>query len=147
MRSAMIMSPDRGGIFATLLALVRLRLGGRAGNGRQFVSWIHEYDFVQAIRFLIENEISGIVNVCSPNPLPNSEFMRDLRRAWGTKIGLPASKWMVEIGAFFMRTETELILKSRRVVPSRLLQNGFASRFPNWRGAAADLCARYREIA
>ncbi len=147
MRSAMTMSPDREGIFATLLALVRLGLGGRAGNGRQFVSWIHEYDFVQAIRFLIENEISGIVNVCSPNPLPNSEFMRDLRRAWGTKIGMPASKWMLEIGAFFMRTESELILKSRRVIPSRLLQNGFAFRFPNWRDAAADLCSSYRKIA
>ncbi len=147
MRSAMIMSPDREGIFATLLALVRLGLGGRAGNGRQFVSWIHEYDFVQAIRFLIENEISGIMNVCSPNPLPNSEFMRDLRRAWGTKIGMPASKWMLEIGAFFMRTESELILKSRRVIPSRLLQNGFAFRFPNWRDAAADLCSSYRKIA
>jgi Predicted nucleoside-diphosphate sugar epimerase len=96
---------------------------------------------------LIENEISGIVNVCSPNPLPNSEFMRDLRRAWGTKIGMPASKWMLEIGALIMRTETELILKSRRVIPSRLLQNRFAFRFPNWRDAAADLCARYRKTA
>jgi hypothetical protein len=142
MRSAMIMSPDRGGIFATLLALVRLGLGGRAGNGRQFVSWIHENDFVRAVRFLIDNQdLSGVINICSPNPLSNSEFMRQLRRAWGTKIGVPASKWMLEIGAFFMRTETELILKSRRVVPGRLLQHGFEFQFPHWRDAAADLCA------
>jgi NAD dependent epimerase/dehydratase family enzyme len=144
MRSAMTMSPDRGGIFATLLGLVRLGLGGKAGNGRQFISWIHEHDFVRAVRFLIENDVAGIVNVCSPNPLPNTEFMRELRRAWGVTIGLPASKWMLEVGAFFMRTETELILKSRRVMPARLLQHGFEFRFPCWLDAANKLCARYR---
>ncbi len=144
MRSAMTMSPDRGGIFAHLLGLVRLGLGGRTGNGRQFVSWIHEHDFVRAVRFLIENDVAGIVNVCSPNPLPNTEFMRELRRAWGVTIGLPASKWMLEVGAFFMRTETELILKSRRVMPARLLQHGFEFRFPCWLDAVNELCARYR---
>ena len=147
MRSAMTMSPDRGGIFAHLLGLVRLGLGGRAGNGRQFISWIHEYDFVRAVKFLIDNEnLSGVFNVCSPNPLPNSEFMRELRSAWGTKIGLPAANWMLEIGAFFMRTETELILKSRRVVPARLLQHGFEFRFPYWLDAARELCAGYRKV-
>ena len=147
LRSAMTMSPDHGGIFAHLLGLVRCGLGGRAGDGRQFISWIHEYDFVRAIRFLIENEISGgVVNVCSPNPIPNSEFMGELRRTWGTKIGLSASKWMLEIGALLMRTETELILKSRRVVPARLLQHGFQFQFPNWRDAANELCARYRKL-
>ena len=79
MRSAMTMSPDRGGIFAHLLGLVRLGLGGRAGNGRQFVSWIHEFDFVRAVRFLIDNDdLAGVVNICAPNPLPNSEFMRGI---------------------------------------------------------------------
>jgi uncharacterized protein len=145
LRSAMTMSPDRGGIFAHLLGLVRCGLGGRAGDGRQFVSWIHEYDFVRAVRFLIENEISGVVNVCSPNPLPNSEFMAELRRAWGTAIGVPSSNWMLEVGAFVLRTETELILKSRRVVPGRLLQHGFQFQFPHWRDAANELCARYRK--
>jgi len=145
MRSAMTMSPDHGGIFAHLLGLVRLGLGGRAGDGRQFISWIHEHDFVGAVRFLIDNkDLSGAVNVCSPNPLPNAEFMRELRHAWGTRIGLPAAKWMLEIGAFLMRTETELILKSRRVVPERLLQRGFEFRFPYWLDAAKELCARYR---
>jgi uncharacterized protein (TIGR01777 family) len=144
LRSAMTMSPDHAGIFAHLLGLVRCGLGGRVGDGRQFVSWIHEYDFVRAVRFLIENEISGIVNVCSPNPLPNSEFMRELRRAWGTTIGISSSNWMLEIGAFLMRTETELILKSRRVVPARLLQHGLNFQLPHWRDAVNELCARYR---
>jgi uncharacterized protein len=147
LRSAMTMSPDHGGIFAHLLGLVRCGLGGRAGDGGQFVSWIHEYDFVRAVRFLIENEISGVVNVCSPNPLPNSEFMRELRRAWGTRIGLPASKWILEIGAFVIRTETELILKSRRVVPGRLLEHRFQFQFPHWPDAADELCARYRNAS
>ena len=148
MRSSMIMSPDRGGIFATLLKLVRLGLGGTASHGRQFISWIHEKDFVHAIRCLIENgAFAGPVNVCSPEPLPNAEFMRDLRRAWGMPIGMPATRWMLEIGAYFMRTETELILKSRRVVPARLLQSGFEFQFPHWRDAAQDLCRRYREDA
>jgi uncharacterized protein len=147
MRSAMVMSPDRAGIFATLLGLVRIGLGGRAGDGRQLVSWIHEHDFVRAVRFLIDNErLSGAVNICSPNPLPNSEFMRELRRAWGTTIGLPSSNWMLEIGALLMRTETELILKSRRVVPARLLQHGFQFQCPHWRDAAHELCARYRKL-
>lgn len=146
MRSAMIMSPDEDGVFAQLLGLVRCGLGGRAGHGRQFVSWIHEFDFVQAVRFLIDNQdLVGIVNICSPNPLSNSEFMGELRRVWGTTIGVPSSNWMLELGAFFMRTETELILKSRRVVPGRLLQHGFQFQFPDWPDAANELCNRYRK--
>jgi uncharacterized protein (TIGR01777 family) len=145
MRSAMIMSPDRGGIFAMLRRLVRLGLGGTAGSGKQFVSWIHEYDFVRAVDYLIRDErLTGPVNVCSPKPMPNREFMAELRKACGMPVGLPASKLMLEIGAFFMRTETELILKSRRVVPKRLLDSGFQFKFPNWADAARDLCRRYR---
>jgi uncharacterized protein (TIGR01777 family) len=126
MRSAMTMSPDRGGIFDTLLTLVRRGLGGTAGDGRQYVSWIHELDFVRAVYWLIEREdVDGAVNLASPNPLPYKDFMAALRRAWGTRIGLPATRWMLEMGAFFLRTETELVLKSRRVVPGRLLQEGF----------------------
>jgi NAD dependent epimerase/dehydratase family enzyme len=83
------------------------------------------------------------VNIAAPNPLPNREFMRDLRAAWGTRIGLPATKWMLEIGAVFMRTETELILKSRRVVPGRLLDAGFQFKYPDWPVAARDLVARW----
>jgi hypothetical protein len=146
MRSAMIMSPDPGGVFAHLLGVVRFGLGGPTGDGKQFMSWIHEYDFVRAVRFLIEDEnLSGAVNICSPNPLPNSDFMRELRRAWGMRFGLPAMKWMLEIGTFLMRSESELVLKSRRVVPGRLLDHEFQFQFPTWHEAASDLCQRYRE--
>lgn len=143
LRSAMTMSPDAGGIFDALLTLVRRGLGGRAGDGRQFVSWIHFEDFVRAIYWLIDREeIDGAVNVAAPRPVPNQEFMRVLREASGARAGLPAKKWMLEIGAVFMRTETELILKSRRVVPGRLLQSGFVFNYPVWDAAARDLCER-----
>jgi hypothetical protein len=140
------MSPDRGGIFDTLLGLVRRGLGGRSGDGRQYVSWIHDEDFVRAIHWLIgHHELDGPVNVSSPNPLAHAEFMRALRSAWGMPIGLPATRWMLELGALLLRTETELVLKSRRVVPGRLLRSGFSFRFPTWPEAAADLCRRRRE--
>lgn len=146
LRSAVVMSPDRGGIFGTLLRLVRRGLGGAAGDGRQYVSWIHEIDFIRAIYRLIEREhLDGAVNLAAPNPLPNQEFMAVLRRAWGAPIGLPAASWMLELGAIFLRTETELILKSRRVVPGRLLEDGFSFRFPEWPEAARELCKRYRQ--
>ncbi|MFL6515971.1 MAG: TIGR01777 family oxidoreductase [Chthoniobacterales bacterium] len=145
MRSAMVMSPDPGGIFAMLRRLVRLRLGGRAGQGDQYISWIHEHDFANAVRLFIDNtEFSGVVNVCAPEPMPSNRFMRELRHACGVRVGLPATSWMLEIGAFLMRTETELILKSRRVIPRRLLESGFRFQFPHWPDAAADLCHRYR---
>jgi len=148
MRSAMIMSPDSGGIFDTLLHLVRLGFGGTIGSGQQYVSWIHDVDFIRAIEFLIAREqLSGVVNICSPHPVCNRDFMRSLRNAWCTRyIGIPASEWMLEIGAVFLRTETELILKSRRVIPGRLLAGGFEFHFPNWRAAAQDLVHRWREL-
>ena len=145
LRSAMIMSPDKDGVFDVLLGLVRRGLGGKSGNGRQHVSWLHEKDFIQAIYFLIERgDLAGPVNLAAPAPLPNAEFMRDLRRAWGIGFGLPATNWMLEIGAVFLRTETELILKSRRVIPGRLLDAGFTFDFPTWPEAAQDLCRRVR---
>jgi uncharacterized protein (TIGR01777 family) len=145
LRSAVIMSPDRGGIFDTLLGLVRRGLGGTSGDGRQYVSWIHDADFVRAVYWLIEHDgVSGVVNVAAPNPLPNAAFMRALREAWGTRLGLAATAWMLEIGAFFLRTETELVLKSRRVVPGVLAERGFTFQFPTWPLAAQDLCRRRR---
>ncbi|MCI0331696.1 MAG: DUF1731 domain-containing protein, partial [Planctomycetes bacterium] len=122
-------------------------LGGTSGDGRQYISWIHDRDFIRAVYWLIEHDaLSGAINLSSPHPLPNAEFMRELRKAWGTRIGLPATAWMLEIGAILLRTETELILKSRRVVPRRLVESGFAFDFPTWPEAAADLCRRWREL-
>ncbi len=145
MRSAMTMSPDRGGIFDTLLGLVRVGLGGTAGRGRQFISWVHDRDFIRSVYWLIDHdELSGPINIASPNPLPNREFMQILRREWGIGFGLPAMEWQLELGAILMQTETELILKSRRVVPTRLLESGFEFEFPDWEDAARDLITRWR---
>jgi uncharacterized protein len=108
------------------------------------MSWVHYEDFVSAIRWLIDREdVDGVINVAAPNPLPNAEFMQILREAYGAAFGLSARKWMLEIGAVLMRTETELILKSRRVVPARLLEHGFEFTYPDWRSAAADLCRQW----
>jgi uncharacterized protein (TIGR01777 family) len=148
LRAAMVMSPDAGGVFDMLLALVRRGLGGASAGGRQYMSWIHDVDFVAAVRWLIaHDEVDGAVNLAAPNPLPNADFMRALREAWGMPVGLPATRWMLEIGALAMRTETELVLKSRRVVPGRLLAAGFTFRFPEWPAAARDLVARWRADA
>ncbi len=140
LRTAMVMGPGADGVFGHLLGLVKRRLGGPAGDGRQFVSWIHENDFVRAVELLLENDsIAGAVNVASPGPLPWNDFIGALRRAAHVGFGLPAAKWMLEIGAFFMRTETELLLKSRRVVPGRLQAAGFRFEHPEWPAAAIAL--------
>ncbi len=143
LRAAMVMSAEPGGVFSVLSRLARFGLGGRAGSGEQFVSWIHEDDFLRAVLFLIEHEeIEGPVNLASPEPLPQRDLMRDLRAAWRMPFGLPAPAWLLEIGAFFLRTDTELLLKSRRVVPGRLLASGFRFERPSWSAAAGELVAR-----
>jgi uncharacterized protein (TIGR01777 family) len=145
MRSAIVMTPNPGGPFDMLLRLVRFGLGGRFGDGKEYVSWIHDQDFVRTVDWLIQHQdLEGPINLAAPNPLPNSEFMQALRKAWGISFGLPATEWMLELGAFVLRSETELMLKSRRVVPTRLIESGFAFQFPTWPDAANDLCKRWR---
>jgi len=140
MRTAMVMSPDKGGVFSVLKNLSRFGLGGAIAGGNQFVSWIHYRDFCAAVRFVIaKKSLKGPINFTAPEPLAQSEMMRTLRNAIGMPIGLPATKWMAEIGAFFLRTDTELLLKSRRVVPGRLLKEGFRFEFASWKHAALDL--------
>jgi uncharacterized protein len=139
LRAAMVMGPA-GEVFPITMRLIRLGLGGAWGDGRQYMSWIHEIDFFRAVEFLIDHqEISGIVNVAAPTPLPNSEFLRVLRNACGARFGLPSEPWMLAVGAFLMRTETELLLKSRRVIPAVLQKHGFEFRFPTWPEAAQNL--------
>lgn len=146
MRSAMVMSPDRGGVFDVLLGLARLGLGGPVAGGGQYVSWIHDHDFVRAVRWLVDrDDISGPVNLAAPEPLPQRELMRAMRSAWGVPMGLPATGWMAELGAFVLRSDTELLLKSRRVVPGRLLRAGFTFDRPRWPEAAEDLVHRVRD--
>ncbi|WP_328528894.1 TIGR01777 family oxidoreductase [Nocardioides sp. NBC_00368] len=145
LRSAMVMSPDKGGVLDVLLTMARLGLGGPVAGGEQFVSWIHERDFVRACDLLIERaDISGPVNMAAPGSLPQRDLMRVLRTEAGMPIGLPATAWMAEIGAWVMRSDTELLLKSRRVAPGRLLEAGFEFELPEWEAAARDLVARAR---
>ena len=143
LRTSMVMSPDKDGVFDVLCGLTKRWLGGRIGSGKQYLSWIHDVDFCRAVEFLIDNDsMAGAVNVASPNPLTQSEFQRQLRSALGVSVGLPATKWMAKIGAVFMKTDTELVLKSRRVVPGRLRDAGFKFQFPEWAGALKDLVSR-----
>lgn len=143
LRSAMVLGHGANSVFPVLCRLARFGLGGRMGSGRQYVSWIHEADFCRAIDWLIErDEFTGPVNLAAPNPVTNSEMMATVRELCGVPLGLPAAAWMLEVGAFLLRTETELIIKSRRVVPARLPASGFQFRFPHLREAMADLLAR-----
>jgi hypothetical protein len=146
LRSAITFSPVPGNAFAVLSNLARVGLGGKQGSGRQFVSWIHESDFARAVEFLIaHDEMEGPINIASPNPEPNRDFMATLREVWNMPNGLPIPSPLMEIGAFFLRTETELVLKSRRVVPTRLLNAGFKFDFPYWPHAAEDLVRQWRQ--
>jgi uncharacterized protein len=148
LRSAVVLSPDLGGVFDHYLRLVRWGLGGPSGSGEQFISWIHDVDLIRVVEFLIERDyMDGVVNVCSPCPVTNREFMCNLRREWCTSyVGLPAPRWMLSVGAAVFGLETELVLKSRRVFPRRVIENGFEFHFPNWRGACQDLVRRWREL-
>lgn len=100
------------------------------------------------MRWLVAgDDIAGVVNLAAPNPVPYAAFMRALRQAWGMPVGLPASRMMVEIGTFVLRTESELAVKSRRVIPGVLTASGFTFTYPTWPDAAADLCRRRRALA
>jgi NAD dependent epimerase/dehydratase family enzyme len=147
LRTAMVMSPGRGGVFDVLSRMARLGIGGPVAGGRQFVSWIHERDMGRAVEFLLgRDDLAGAVNLASPHPLPQRELMRELRAVVGMPVGVPATKWMAEIGAFVMRSDTELLLKSRRVVPGRLVEAGFSFELPRWVDAARELVGRLQSV-
>lgn len=146
LRAAMVLDAVPGTVYEVLRRLARFGLGGKMGDGKQFLSWIHADDFCRAMQWLIETpSATGIYNIAAPNPLTNADAMRLFRRAVRMQIGLPAKRWMLEIGAFLLRTETELIIKSRRVVPTRLLAEGFAFEFPTLASAITSLETRRRE--
>jgi uncharacterized protein (TIGR01777 family) len=113
-------------VFPRLLNLVKVGLGGMQGNGNQYVSWIHEHDAARTTEWFADHaELQGIFNCTAPNPVKNAELMQLIRKGYGMPLALPAPKWLLEIGAIVIGTETELILKSRWVVPKRLLNSGF----------------------
>lgn len=128
LRTSIVLGKN-GGAFIPLKTLAKIGFGGKQGKGNQFVSWIHEEDFANAVDFIIQKEITGFINIVSPTPTRNVDFMQKLRKAVGFPFGIPLSKFLLEIGSFFIRTETELVLKSRNVVPKRLLENGFKFKF------------------
>ena len=143
LRAAMVLGMGENSVFPMLRRLARLGLGGRMGSGKQYVSWIHESDFCRAIDWILErDDFAGVVNIAAPNPVTNAEMMRLLREAVGAPFGLPAYEWMLHIGAFVLRTEVELMIKSRRVVPKRLIESGFQFEFPTMQEAFAELTRR-----
>jgi uncharacterized protein len=143
MRTAIVMGADRGGVLQYLRVLARMGLLGPMGNGRQMMSWVHIEDFCRACLWLIHNhQLDGAINIAAPYPVPNADFLRLVREELGVLAGLPAPAWLLEIGAFFLRTETELILKSRFVVPTRLLRSGFRFEHPEAGPALHDLLKR-----
>ena len=137
-----------GSALAPLVGLARIGLGGAQHGGktrgaRQRFSWVHIDDVYRAIEFLLEHPgVGDTVNVASPNPVENRELMATLRRVLGIRTGVPLFGWMLELGSFAIRTEAELLLKSRWVVPSRLLGAGFVFEFPTLEGALRDILGR-----
>ncbi len=139
LRMAIVLGKD-GGVMKPLTNLVRFGLGGKQGSGHQMFSWIHIEDLFNIINFIRQQEdLSGVFNTSSPNAVNNKTLMQLLRKNLGIKIGLPLPGWLLEIGAIFIKTETELILKSRWVIPERLLESGFNFTYPNVDEAFANI--------
>lgn len=130
-----------GGPLSPLKKLTQSGLGGKQGQGNQYFSWLHEDDFVSIIDFIISNtDVNGVFNATAPTPVPNAYFMKCLRSTLRMRFGFPLPKWLLEFGALLIGTETELILKSRRVIPKRLLEAGYKFKFSDIDKALADLC-------
>lgn len=138
LRTSIVLGKNAGA-FIPLKTLTKLGFGGKQGNGNQFISWIHEEDFANAIEFIIQKEITGLINIVSPQPITNSDFMMKLRKAIRIPFGIPMNSFLLEIGSFFIRTETELVLKSRNVIPKKLMDNGFQFEFSNFEKALKNL--------
>jgi uncharacterized protein (TIGR01777 family) len=129
-----------GGVMEPLTNLVRFGLGGAQGAGTQKFSWIHMEDLFRMVMFVQEHsELEGVYNASSPHPVTNRELMASLRKQMGARIGLPSPRWMLELGAIFIRTETELVLKSRWVIPDRIEKAGFTFTYASLDAALADL--------
>ncbi|QNH63109.1 TIGR01777 family oxidoreductase [Hymenobacter sediminicola] len=142
LRTAIVLGAD-GGALPVMARLARLGLSTQQGNGCQWVSWLHIQDFCRAVEFLVARpQLKGVFNLCAPTPLPNAALMQLLDAHYRPRWHLPQPRWLLEIGAFLLRTETELILKSRKVVPQRLLEAGFRFQFPSCEAALTDLLPR-----
>lgn len=138
LRTSIVLGKN-GGAFVPLKTLAKFGFGGKQGKGNQFISWVHEDDFTRAINFIIEKEIIGVVNIVSPKPITNRDFMAFLRKSVGVPFGFPISELLLRIGSIIIKTESELVLKSRNVIPKRLLENGFQFKFDTLEKALKNL--------
>lgn len=138
LRTSIVLGKN-GGAFIPLKTLAKTGFGGKQGKGNQFVSWIHEEDFANAIDFILQKEITGVINIVSPKPIRNADFMQKLRKAVGFPFGIPMNTFLLKIGSFIIRTEPELVLKSRNVIPKRLLENAFEFKYGDIDNAFRDL--------
>ncbi len=141
MRTAIVIGKEPGGALEYLINLTKLWLGGTQGSGDQYISWVHLHDFTRMVEFLIEKQtIKGLVNCAAPYPISNKEFMAKLRKAVGRSWGLPMPRFLLEIGTFMLRTQTELVLKSRKVVSKRMEEEGFIFDFDTVEKAFKEIC-------
>ena len=138
LRTSIVLGKN-GGALIPLKTLAKMGFGGKQGKGNQLISWIHEADFARAIAFIIEKEITGVVNIVSPKPIENKNFMSLLRKAVGRSFGIPISETLLKFGSVIIRTEPELVLKSRNVIPKRLQENGFQFEFDTLEKTLKDL--------
>lgn len=141
LRMAITLGP--GGVLIPYFNLLKFGLGGKQGNGKQMFSWVHIDDTCRMIEWICENDnLEGTFNCCAPRPVTNREFMHILKKLTGQRIALPAYTWMLKMGAWLIGTETELILKSRWVVPTRILETGFRFNYPELEVAIADILSK-----
>jgi uncharacterized protein (TIGR01777 family) len=130
------------GVMTRLSKLVKFGLGGHQGNGQQMFSWIHDQDFARITEFCLSNTtIQGSYNCVSPNPIKNTCLMDSLRKYYKVSIGIPAPAWLLTIGALLIGTETELLLKSRWVIPTKLLNAGYQFKYPTIEDALSEICS------
>ena len=146
-RCGVVMGLNPGGVFDIFIKLCRWGLGGPIAGGQQMVSWLHISDFINSIKFLLENnQIQGPVNLCTPKAISQAKLMKTLRQTVGAKFGLPAPKWAIELSAYITGIDSELVLKSRYVKPQVLIDNQFPFQYPNWLETAQDLYSNWRKL-
>jgi hypothetical protein len=138
MRTSIVLGSG-GGAFPKLGQITALGLGGKQGSGKQMVSWIHVHDFCRAVLFLIESELDGAVNVTAPHPIRNRDLTKTLAQKMNKSIAIPQPAWLLKLGAAIIGTETELLLKSRYVIPERLQEAGFIWKFDRLEKCVKDL--------
>jgi uncharacterized protein (TIGR01777 family) len=138
-RTAIVLGRE-GGAMLPLKNLVKLGLGGKQGSGKQMFSWIHIEDLYRIILFFqTHSELKGVYNCSSPQPVDNATFMKTLRKSMNVSFGLPSPEWLLKVGAVLIRTEPELVLKSRWVLPERLMEAGFVFKYPELKQALDDI--------